>query len=134
MGMFDQLFYKDEEYQTKDTPAQLLDNYKIEQNQTDGHWYLWHEEYDAEWVADDAVLLGGYIKQSNQHWVCCHEFDGEIRFYRHALESQQKSWEQNAWIEYKALFMDGRMLKIREVFDEPLTDWYKGGMKEKGLE
>jgi hypothetical protein len=134
MGMFDQLFYKDEEYQTKDTPSQLLDNYKIEQNQDDGHWYLWHEEYDVDWIDDADRFGGGYMKQYNQRWVCCHDFDGEIRFYRHALESQQKSWEQNAWIEYKALFMDGRMLKIREVFDEPLTDWYKGGMKEKGLE
>ena len=134
MGMFDQLFYRDEEYQTKDTPSQGLDNYKIEQNLDDGHWYLWHEEYDAEWVQDNDGFLGGHMKQSNQRWVCCHDFDGEIRFYRHALESQQKSWEQNAWIEYKALFMDGRMLKIREVFDEPLTDWYKGGLKEKGLE
>jgi hypothetical protein len=111
-----------------------LDNYKIEQNQTDGHWYLWHEEYDAEWVVDDEALLGGHIKQSNQHWVCCHSFDGEIRFYRHALETPQKSWENNAWIEYKALFMDGQMIKIREIFNEPLTEWYKDGVKEKGLE
>jgi hypothetical protein len=133
MGMFDQLFYRDEEYQTKDTPSQGLDNYKIEQNQDDGHWYLWHEEYDAEWIKDDDGFLGGHMKQSNQRWVQCADFDGEIRFYRHALESRQESWQQDAWIEYKALFMDGRMIKIREIFDEPLTDWYKGGMKEKGL-
>ena len=134
MGMFDQLFYKDEEYQTKDTPSQLLDNYKIEQNQDDGHWYLWHEEYDAEWIKDDDGFLGGHIKQSNQRWVQCADFDGEIRFYRHALETPQQSWEKNAWIEYKALFMDGQMIKIREIFNEPLTEWYKDGIKEKGLE
>ena len=27
--------------------------------------------------------------------------------------------------------MDGRMLKIREIFNEPLTDWYKGEMVNK---
>jgi hypothetical protein len=30
--------------------------------------------------------------------------------------------------------MDGRMIKIREIFEEPLTDWYKNGLKDKGLE
>jgi hypothetical protein len=134
MGMFDYIRYRDEEYQTKDTPRQLLDNYKIEQNQDDGHWYLWYEEYDGEWVQDDYAFLGGRIEQSNPRWVCCHEFDGNIRFYREALESRRESWQQNAWIEYQALFMDGRMIKIREIFEEPLTDWYKNGLKEKGLE
>jgi len=134
MGMFDQLFYKGDEYQTKDTPSQMLDNYKIEQNQDDGHWYLWYEEYDVDWIDDADRFGGGYTKQYNQRWVQCEDFDGEIRFYRSALESQQESWKQNAWIEYKALFMDGRMIKIREIFNEPLTDWYKDGIKEKGLE
>jgi hypothetical protein len=111
MGMFDNLFYKDDAYQTKDTPSQGLDNYKIEQNLDDGNWYLWHEKYDSKWVDDDGIL-GGRLDQSNQHWVLCDEFDGEICFYRHALDSRQESWQQDAWIEYKALFMDGRMLKI----------------------
>ena len=133
MGMFDNLFYKDEEYQTKDTPAQLLDNYKIEQDLDDGSWYLWHEEYDIEWIDDEDRWGGGYSKQSNHRWVACRDFDGNLRFYRHALETQQESWKHNAWIEYRALFMDGRMLKIREVFDEPLTDWYREGVEQKGL-
>ena len=30
--------------------------------------------------------------------------------------------------------MDGRMLKIKETFDEPLTEWYKNGVEDKGLE
>ena len=49
MGMFDQLWFEGEEYQTKDTPSQLLDNYKIEQEPVSGNWYLWHEEYDTDW-------------------------------------------------------------------------------------
>ena len=78
MGMFDHIHYKGKEYQTKDTPLQTLDNYKIEQDQTSGHWYLWHEEYDAEWVAEEG-LFGGCIKQSNHRWLHCADFDGEIR-------------------------------------------------------
>jgi hypothetical protein len=29
--------------------------------------------------------------------------------------------------------MDGRMIKIKEHFDEPLTDWYREGVEQKGL-
>jgi hypothetical protein len=124
MGMFDNLEYKGRQYQTKDTPLQTLDNYKIEQDQTSGHWYLWHEEYDAEWVAEEG-LFGGCIKQSNQRWVHCSDFDGEIRFYYYSSEEDQE--------EYRALFMDGQMLKIRCTQGEPLTEWLVAGIKDKGL-
>ena len=127
MGMFDTIQYQGEEYQTKDTPAQLLDNYKIEQNPEDGHWYLWHEEYDTDWIDDADRFGGGYSKQSNHRWVACEDFDGVLRFYRSDKDNR------DLWIEFKTLFMDGRMIKIREVFDEPLTNWYREGVEQKGL-
>jgi hypothetical protein len=122
MGMFDYMHYRGREYQTKDTPAQSLDNYKIEQDQDSGHWYLWHEEYDAEWIDGDG-LFGGVIKQSNQRWVQCDDFDGLIRFYYYRNEQDQE--------EYQALFMDGQMLKIRCIHGEPLTDWLVAGIEAK---
>jgi hypothetical protein len=125
MGMFDNLEYKGRQYQTKDTPLQTLDNYKIEQDQTSGHWYLWHEEYDAEWVAEEG-LFGGSIKQSNHRWIQCTDFDGEIRFYYYRTDEDQE--------EYRALFMDGRMLKIKLTQTEPLTEWLVKGIEDKGLE
>jgi hypothetical protein len=124
MGMFDNIEYQGRQYQTKDTPLQTLDNYKIEQDQTSGHFYLWHEEYDAEWVEEEG-LFGGCIKQSNHRWLRCDEFDGEIRFYYYKTDEDQE--------EYRALFMDGRMLKIRVIHGEPLTDWLVKGIEEKGL-
>ena len=125
MGMFDNIEYKGRQYQTKDTPLQTLDNYKIEQSQDSGHWYLWHEEYDSEWV-DDEGLFGGTIVQSNERWVCCHDFDGLICFYYYRSEEDHE--------EYQALFMDGRMLKIKMTHGEPLTEWLVKGIEEKGLE
>jgi hypothetical protein len=125
MGMFDNIYYKGRQYQTKDTPLQTLDNYKIEQDQDSGHWRLWHEEYDSEWVEDEG-LFGGTIVQSNERWVCCDDFDGLIRFYWYKSEQDQE--------EYQALFMDGRMLKIRMTHGEPLTEWLVAGIKERGLE
>ena len=125
MGMFDNIEYKGDQYQTKDTPCQSLDNYKIEQNQDDGHWYLWHEEYDTEWD-DHEGLFGGSIRQFNQRWVACEDFDGLIRFYYYKSEEDQE--------EYQALFMDGRMLKIKMTQGEPLTEWLVKGIEERGSE
>ena len=122
MGMFDHIHYRGKEYQSKDTPEQNLDNYKIEQDQTSGHWYLWHEEYDAEWIEGEG-LFGGNIRQSNHRWVCCHNFDGLIRFYWYVSEEDQE--------EYEALFMDGQMLKIKTIRSEPLTEWLTKGIEEK---
>jgi len=126
MGMFDNILYRGRQYQTKDTPLQTLDNYKIEQDQASGHWYLWHEEYDSEWVEDDGSLFGSSIKQSNERWVQCANFDGLIRFYYYRSNEDQE--------EYKALFMDGRMLKIRQTQGEPLTEWLVKGIEDKGIE
>ena len=105
--MFDYINYEGQKYQTKDTPNQTLDNYKIEVNQDDGHSYLWHQDYDAEWI-EGGGLFGGSIRQFNERWVCCHEFDGNIRFYR--SEDNHKTW-----IEYSALFMDGKLLRIKKI-------------------
>jgi hypothetical protein len=126
MGMFDNLEYRGREYQTKDTPLQTLDNYKIEQDQTSGHWYLWHEEYDAEWVDSEDGFLGGTLVQSNERWIRCDDFDGEIRFYYYRSDEDQE--------EYRALFMDGQMLKIKCTKSEPLTEWLVKGIEDKGLE
>jgi hypothetical protein len=114
MGMFDYLHYEGNKYQTKDTPSQMLDDYKIEHDQDSGHIYLWHQEYDAEWVKDEG-LFGGSLRQFNHRWVHCWDFDGKIRFYRPALEDKHESWKKDAWIEYSALFMNGQLLKIKKI-------------------
>ena len=103
MGMFDNLYFDGREYQTKDTPAQMLDNYKIENGQ------LWHENYECEWVKDESRFGGGYIKQFNQRWELCSDFDGVIRFYRD---------DGGKWIEYKTVFIDGKLVKIKQIEEE----------------
>lgn len=125
MGMFDHVHYRGREYQSKDTPEQALDNYKIEQDPESGEWYLWYEDYDAEWEENEG-LFGGGIKQSNHRWVRCDDFDGLIRFYYYRTEEDQE--------EYKALFMDGRLLKIKLVHSEPLTEWLTKGIEERESE
>jgi hypothetical protein len=125
MGMFDLILYQGEQYQTKDTDAQLLDNYRIEDDQ------LWHEEYDSEWVDGEGIFGGGLLK-SNERWVLCDSFDGLIRFYRE--DQDRGGYKADAWIEYEALFMNGHMIKLTQTRGvEPLTAWYKQGVEDLTL-
>jgi hypothetical protein len=125
MGMFDNIKYCNEEYQTKDTPTQLLDNYKIENDQ------LWYEEYDAEWE-DGAGLFGGGIRKFNERWVLCDDFDGLIRFYRE--DQSRGGYKNDAWVEYRALFMNGNMIKLTQTRGvDPVTAWYKSGVEALAL-
>ena len=122
MGMYDHLYYRGDEYQTKDTPAQMLDNYRIEDDR------LWYEEHDSEWV-DEEGLFGGGLRKRNERWVLCDDFDGLIRFYREDLD--RGGYKADAWIEYQALFMNGQMLKLTQTAGvEPLTAWYKQGVED----
>ena len=66
------------------------------------------EKYDAEWVDEPNVFLGGFLKHSNEHWVRCDDFDGKIVFYMPFTNDDGK----RIWHEYHALFMNGKMIKI----------------------
>ena len=106
MGMFDYIRYQGHEYQTKDTPRQLMDNYEIRDDGT-----LWYENYDGDWMEDDDKFFGGYYEKKNVRWEPLMDFDGLIRFYRAGAN-------RDTWIEYKALFMDGKIIKFTEATDE----------------
>lgn len=108
MGLFDYVYFKGKEYQSKDTPHQICDKYKIEEEQETGQLYLWHEAYKAKWVKDKESLLGYRLQTSGHHWEHCDDFDGLIRFYR-------QDEEHDAWIEFKALFMDGKVIKLEKI-------------------
>lgn len=107
MGMFDNIRYKENNYQTKDTPNQFLDNYEIRDDGT-----LWVEDYDAVWQEDDNSLFGGYIEKFNVQWIPLQDFTGEIRFYRN-IDEEYKKWE-----EFSSYFIKGQ-LKHLEPIDSP---------------
>jgi hypothetical protein len=100
MGMFDYIKYEGREYQTKDTPAQALEYYEIRNDE------LWYEDHDLEFIDEPGMLFGGYYKKVNVQWKFLSDFDGAVRFYRMDDDND------NIWIEYKALFMDGKIVKI----------------------
>jgi hypothetical protein len=43
----------------------------------------------------------------------CDKFDGLVRFYRE--DEDNGGYKADKWIEYKALFMDGKILKIEKI-------------------
>ena len=98
MGMFDNLHYEGKEYQTKDTPQQSMDTYEIRGNE------LWWRKTEYEWAEEKESMFGGYLKEVSHEWVFCHKFDGLIRFYR--------TLGDDAWEEWNALFMDGKIIKL----------------------
>lgn len=98
--MYDSIYYKGVEYQTKDTPKQFCEYYAIEGGE------LWTQEYDAEWVEDDSSIIKGYLKHSNERWVRCDDFSGKINFYT--------SGPNKTWIEYVATVENGVVLTIED--------------------
>lgn len=101
--MFDYIRYEGYEYQSRDTPAQSLDNYEIRDDNS-----LWHEEYDLEWREEKLSLLGGYFDKINPKWIFQEDFTGEIRFYRSVDDTRE-------WIEYSSYFSRGKLIKIEEI-------------------
>ena len=67
------------EYQTKDTPAQWMDQYEIRDDGT-----LWHEEYDTEDRSDQNAegfeRIFGIATRVNKRWEPV-TMTGEIVFY-----------------------------------------------------
>ena len=99
MGMFDYINYKGKQYQTKNTPNQLMDNYEIRDDGT-----LWVEKYESEWVKDPNAWLGGFINQYNHRWEQEKNFTGEIFFYEYDGKGKD--------IEYSSYFIFGELKNI----------------------
>ena len=101
MGMFDNVKYKGEVYQTKDTPHQLLYDYELRDDGT-----LWRECYTIIWHKDESSWLGIREERKDIYWKFEDDFDGVIRFYRSVGKG---------WVEYRALFMEGKLLKLERI-------------------
>jgi hypothetical protein len=108
MGMFDELLWKNNLYQTKDTPEQGMELYEIRGDE------LWFKMVKREWVDDDSYLFKGYLREISHEWKFCDKFDGLIRFYRDIGKDENDHY---IWEEYKALFMDGKIIKLEEIKD-----------------
>ena len=125
MGMFDHIEFQGQQYQTKDTPLQLCEYYRI-----DDLGRLWEQQYDAEWISGEG-FLGGHIHQTNQRWVECQDFTGPVRFYR---EDQERGGHKaDAWVEYEAEFKCGLMIDLKMLEGDRFLTWYEQGIEEKGL-
>ena len=112
MGMFDYITYNGNKYQTKDTPAQYMDNYEIRNNQ------LWHENYDAEWIDPEEGSEFGHIEKRNLRWVFREKFIGEIRFYR-LLDKKTDTWEEYSSYFYKGQLKELHLLEKHENAQQP---------------
>lgn len=128
MGMFDDVKCKYPlpidganalEFQSKDTPAQALDHYEIRE---DGS--LWHQDYDIEDRSDptkDGLMgLRGMLTPVNKRWAPVSDFRGELRFYTF-WDSKFINSGDAGWIEFSALFNDGKLVDIRLIENRPAS-------------
>lgn len=96
------------DYQTKDTPNQLLDNYEIREDGT-----LWVENYDIEDRSDPNekgfLRICGMMTRVNKTWEKVENFTGEICFYT-TLGKDHKGW-----VEWSSYFVNGKLKEINLV-------------------
>lgn len=119
-------------FQTKDTPNQSMSTYKI-----DGAGLLWVQKEEGHWeegtpVAEDASIseklasFGKFV--TDNEWWEEEKFTGAINFYdslNHPeyydteLASQNDEWMrfEYGWIEYRALFDNGKLIKDIELIE-----------------
>lgn len=113
-------------FQTKDTPNQAMSTYRI-----DGAGQLWIEETEGHWeegkeCAEDASFSEKIASWGrmviDERWWELEDFTGNIRFYEsyshpeyHELDDHagnSDDWMRfvRGWIEYSALFKNGKLI------------------------
>jgi hypothetical protein len=119
-------------FQTKDTPNQSMSYYKI-----DGAGQLWSEKTEGHWeegepVSEDASIgaklaaMGKFVV--DKKWYEPEDFCGAIYFYESYnhpeyhecdLASQSDNWMrfEYGWIEYRALFKNGKLIDNIELVE-----------------
>jgi len=115
MGMFDYLRCKyplpvkgvnDMLFQTKDSPAQQMDEYEIREDGT-----LWHQDYDIEDRSDPnaegIARIFGMMTRINERWEP-EPMTGEILFYDGGTD-----WE----LGFSAYFVDGKLRELHTIRD-----------------
>jgi len=92
-------------FQTKSTPAQLLDLYEIREDGT-----LWHELYNIEDRSDPnkegLERLFGSMTKINKKWEFMKNFIGEIYFYTIINKDL---------IEFSSYFVNGKLKELHSL-------------------
>ena len=113
-------------FQTKDTPNQLMSTYKIDDTgqlwveKTEGHWEEGKECAEDASFSEKIASWGRMVV--DRRWDELEDFSGNIRFYEsyshpeyyelddHAGDSDEWMRFVRGWIEYSALFKNGKLV------------------------
>ena len=133
MGMFDTIRIEtalpdgrdptDLVFQTKDTPAQILESYRITE---DGR--LLERRVDREWLEDENAFFGGVFSEipGTERWVEI-PLHGDLVFYTNNIRCigpqgyVTKNDEAPLLLEYTARFTDGEL------------EWIRGGVAKESM-
>lgn len=93
------------EFQTKDTPSQFMDMYRIAADGT-----LWYEEHDIEDRSDPTAegvgRIIGMMTKVNKRWVQVTDYTGEIYFYGGDCAGKPG---EISWVEFSCYFINGQL-------------------------
>ncbi len=126
--------WKDEgaAFQTKDTPDQSMSTYKIDGTgqlwveRTEGHWEAGKPVSEDASIGDKLAAMGRFVV--DERWYEPENFTGAINFYESynhpeyyecELASKSDNWIrfEYGWIEYRALFKNGKLVEDIELIE-----------------
>ena len=113
-------------FQTKDTPSQTMSTYKIDGagllwvRKTEGHWEEGKEVSEDASISERLASMGKFV--TDKEWWEEEKFTGAINFYDSLNHpeyydcdgaSENDNWMrfEYGWIEYQALFDNGKLIK-----------------------
>lgn len=134
MGLFNTIWVDDEidlpdlpsevkhrNFQTKDLMVSALNVFRL---RSDG--ILLKQNVVTRWVDDKSALLGGYMDTVSESWDGC-DFTGVTHFYTSFHHADDESYKKlysginytfsDGWVEYKAKFYNGVLVKPIELVE-----------------
>lgn len=106
-------------FQTKDTPTQFLEHYRITAEGKLQHRDVRYEDRSDPTKEGIEGLLGCLTRVYGE-WVDEANFVGRLNFYGSNVVASgpgvyTKNGEDAIWVEYEAVIVDGQLIRIKEV-------------------
>lgn len=119
-------------FQTKDTPNQAMSSYRIDSTgqllveKIEGHWEKGEEVPEDANIGAKLAAIGKFVV--DEKWYEQEDYTGTIQFYESyshedyndcALASCSDDWMrfEYGWIEYRALFKNGKLIEDIELVE-----------------
>lgn len=121
-------------FQTKDTPAQMLEHYRITADGKLQHRDVRYEDR-SDSTKEGIERLVGMLTPIYGDWIDENDFVGKLSFYGSNVVASgpatyTKDGEDSIWVEYEAVIVDGQLIRIKEIEYKTEPAWKSEGFLE----